>query len=78
VCHDVTFTELLRLHREQGLDFDQIQERTHAATGCGLCEGYIRAALATGQTRFPVLSDAELTRLASGQSKGPAPFDAGP
>jgi NAD(P)H-nitrite reductase large subunit len=78
VCHDVTFEELVRLHRERGLDFDQIQDRTHAATGCGLCEWYIRAALATGETRFPVLSDEELARMAAGKSKGPAPFDAGP
>jgi NAD(P)H-nitrite reductase large subunit len=64
VCHDVTFADLARLHAETGAPFDELQRRTRCSTGCGLCRPYILAALATGITRFPVMSDAELAALA--------------
>jgi NAD(P)H-nitrite reductase large subunit len=66
VCIGVTFAKLVRLHKETGATFDELQRRTQAGTGCGLCQPYIRAALATGETRFAVLSDEELERLAGG------------
>jgi NAD(P)H-nitrite reductase large subunit len=67
VCHDVTFSEILGLHG-RGLDLEAIRARTHCSTSCGLCGPYIRASLATGITRFPVMSDAELEGLAAGAS----------
>lgn len=56
VCFKVTFAELLRLRAESGADFALLRERTGCGRGCGLCEPYVRAALATGRARFPVLS----------------------
>jgi bacterioferritin-associated ferredoxin len=66
VCRQVMFAELLRLHRESGANFEELQRRTTCGTGCGLCVPYIRVALATGRERLPVLSHEELTRLADG------------
>jgi bacterioferritin-associated ferredoxin len=64
VCHDITFADLVRRHKATGATFQQLVDATHATTGCGLCRWYVRAALATGQTRFPVLSDDDLKRIA--------------
>ena len=55
VCAGITFQEILRLHAETGAGFDELRLRTGCARGCGLCEPYVRAALATGRARFPVL-----------------------
>jgi len=77
VCHDVTFAELVRLQRESGATFLEIVERTNATTGCGLCYWYVRAALASGETRFAVLADEALERITE-NGKGPASGDAGP
>jgi NAD(P)H-nitrite reductase large subunit len=63
VCHNVLIAELVRLHRETDAGFDELQRRTHCSTSCGLCRPYILAALATGITRFPVMSDKELAAL---------------
>jgi bacterioferritin-associated ferredoxin len=60
VCHDVRFAELVRLHRETGAGFGQLQEWTRCGTGCGLCIPYIKIALRTGESRLAVLSDAQL------------------
>jgi bacterioferritin-associated ferredoxin len=64
-CHDVTLSTLIELARTSGieLDLDQIGNRTGAGTSCGLCRPYIRAALATGRARFPVMDEAALDRL---------------
>lgn len=79
VCHDVSFADLVRLQRETGEGFDALQRRTHAGTGCGLCRPYILAALATGETRFPVLPEPVLREIAAAaKKKGPASLDAGP
>ena len=64
VCVQVMFEDLLRLHRRTGAGFDALQRRTGCGKGCGLCIPYIKAALATGRARLPVMSDAELSRLA--------------
>jgi len=60
VCHEVPFTELVRLQREQSLSLDQLMDRTGCCTGCTSCEPYVKIALATGQTNLPVMTGREL------------------
>lgn len=55
VCHQVTFADLIRLHRETGASLEQLQQLTHCGTSCGMCLPYIRVALATGRVRLPVM-----------------------
>lgn len=55
VCHNVTFAELLRIHRETGADLAELRRRTGCGTGCGMCVPYIRVALTTGRERLPVM-----------------------
>ncbi|MEM1165102.1 MAG: (2Fe-2S)-binding protein [Planctomycetota bacterium] len=62
VCHEVPFTEVVRLAREEGLGLDEIGERTGCGEGCGSCRPYARLAIATGKTRLPVLSADQLAR----------------
>lgn len=59
VCFKVTFVELLRLRRETGASFDELQQRTGCGRGCGFCVPYAKAALATGRPRLPVFTEAE-------------------
>lgn len=63
VCKQVMFAEMIRLNRETGARFEDLQRRTGCGTGCGLCIPYIRVALATVRARLPVMNDAELKRL---------------
>ena len=69
VCRQVLFADLLRLHRATGARLDELRTRTGCGTGCGLCVPYIRAALATGRERLPILSHEELRRLAGDGSQ---------
>jgi NAD(P)H-nitrite reductase large subunit len=64
VCHGVLFADLVRRARETTAGFDELRRQTRCSTSCGLCKPYILAALATGATRFPVMSDHELAQLA--------------
>ena len=66
VCRQVMFAELVRLHRETGAGFEELQRRTTCGTGCGMCVPYIKVALATGRVRLPVMGDEQLRRLAGG------------
>jgi len=59
VCAGVTFAEVLRLHREDGLTRTEIRERTGVCRGCTLCEPYVRLTLRTGRVRHPVLTERE-------------------
>ena len=67
ICADVTFAELLRLQRERGADLPELQRLTRCAQTCGLCLPYLRAALRTGRSAFPVLSEEALDRLPPAQ-----------
>jgi NAD(P)H-nitrite reductase large subunit len=71
VCHKVLIEELVRRHRETGAGFDGLRQQTRCSTNCGLCRPYILAALATGITRFPVMSDQELGALGAPEQAGP-------
>lgn len=59
VCTDVRFAEMLEL-RARGLRFEQIRERTGCCQQCGMCEPYVRIALATGRRMLPVLKADEI------------------
>ncbi|MEO1510434.1 MAG: (2Fe-2S)-binding protein [Planctomycetota bacterium] len=78
VCHRVMFAELLRLAEAEGLDLAALAERTGCTTGCGTCEPYIRASLATGCAELPAMSPGQLERLilASQHAQSPgSPLD---
>lgn len=55
VCRDVTFAEMLDLHRSEGLDVAQIKERTGAGHTCRRCGAFIHLTLATGRTAHPAI-----------------------
>lgn len=63
VCHEVSFRELLSLHREQGLSFEELKLRTGCCTGCGTCEPYVRLTLETGRVVHPVLDGREVDAI---------------
>jgi len=62
VCHDVPFSELIRLAETEGLSLDDLERRTGCCTGCGMCEAYVRLALATGEASLPVIAPEEAER----------------
>jgi NAD(P)H-nitrite reductase large subunit len=59
VCFEVSFERLKAAAAERGLDLAGLKKETGCCTGCGLCEPYVRLMLATGRTRFAVLSPGE-------------------
>lgn len=59
VCLNVYFSEILDLHA-RGLTLTQIKEQTGCCGKCGNCEPYIRLAIVTGQTHFPLLTGRRL------------------
>ena len=60
VCLDVSFRRLLALQDEHGWGLERLREETGCCSGCGMCEPYVRLALATGKTTLPVLTDDEV------------------
>lgn len=56
VCLDITFSDLKRRHKTEGLDLESLKKETGCCTGCTSCEPYVRLMLKTGRTRFAVLS----------------------
>lgn len=72
VCHNLSLEELKVLAARGGLDFEGLKAASKCSTGCGLCEPYVRLMLATGRTRFPVLSKAEIERIVSVNAGGAA------
>ncbi|MEX2217429.1 MAG: hypothetical protein WD749_01610 [Phycisphaerales bacterium] len=71
VCVNVTFAELIRLRRERGADLAELQRLTRCATTCTMCLPYVKAALATGRERLPILSEADLAALAARSARDP-------
>lgn len=63
ICSGVRFAEILRLHRDEGLTFDEIRERTGACDGCTSCEPYVRLTLSTGVTDHPVLTPEDAAEI---------------
>ena len=68
VCHNVTFAELLGMHRRTGEGFTELQKATGCGSSCGSCIPYIHLALRSGRTALPVLSEPEARRVMSGDS----------
>ncbi|MEZ6233910.1 MAG: (2Fe-2S)-binding protein [Phycisphaerales bacterium] len=67
ICHDVTFAELRALADATGDGLDGLSRRTGCCTGCATCRPYVLLMLRTGQTIFPVLTPAQIQRLALDQ-----------
>ena len=63
ICADISFAELLGLAESEGLPIRELAAKTGCTRGCGLCEPYVRLALATGQAAFPVLHPLTIERL---------------
>lgn len=54
LCERKSFTELLAMARERGIDdAKKVGEITGCGRRCGLCEPFISYMLATGVTRIP-------------------------
>ena len=47
----------------QGLALPQIVEQTRCGTGCGLCQPYLQIVAATGRTRLPIMSPAQIAAV---------------
>jgi bacterioferritin-associated ferredoxin len=73
-CHDVTLSSIIEQARISPVELDlaAIGDLTGAGTSCGLCRPYIRAALATGRERFPVMDEQSLDRLVALANVRPA------
>ena len=52
ICHGVTFEEVVRTAKADGLSLAQLEDRLGCGTGCGLCRPYLRRAVRTGQVVF--------------------------
>ena len=77
ICGGVSFAELVRLAREEGLSLERLAARTGCTKGCGLCEPYVRLALATGKTSFPVMHPLTIERMILQQSGNAADGESG-
>lgn len=63
VCHNQDFEQLLDLARRENLNFEQLRDSTGCASGCGMCEPYIRVMLRSGQTHFRPLGQSTINRI---------------
>ncbi|MBX3357982.1 MAG: (2Fe-2S)-binding protein [Phycisphaeraceae bacterium] len=70
VCLGLPFEYLRGVARAGGLSFAQLRAATGCSTGCSMCEPYVRLMLATGQTRFPIMSEADFRRAGVDPSPG--------
>jgi bacterioferritin-associated ferredoxin len=71
VCRDIPFAELIRLHKDEGLDLNAIAARTGATAQCSMCRPYVRLALATGRPALPVLHETTIERILHEMEKRP-------
>jgi bacterioferritin-associated ferredoxin len=60
VCLDVSLRRIVALRDEHVWGFEEVRRHTGCSTGCRMCEPYVRLALATGRTSFPVLTDGQV------------------
>lgn len=69
ICYEVTFREVLALHRAEGLSFEELKLRTGCCCGCGTCEPYVRLTLETGRVVHPVLDTSDVDAI-MGRARG--------
>jgi bacterioferritin-associated ferredoxin len=62
VCHRLSFDDLKAVAASQGIGYDELKRQTRCASGCGMCEPYIRLMLITGETSFRVLTAAAIRK----------------
>ncbi len=62
-CTGVSFEEILRLHRAEGLSLQELKARTGCCEGCTNCEPYVLLTLRTGVTDHPVLTPHTVARI---------------
>lgn len=55
VCHNLTFAELVRTARQEGVGLVELSRRTGFGTKCGSCVAYVKRTLKTGETVFSEL-----------------------
>ena len=63
VCTDTSFSEVLRMHREDGLSFQEIKDSFGVCDGCTTCEPYVLLTLRTGRVVHPVLASSEVNEI---------------
>lgn len=63
VCVGITLREIVQTARREGLGFEEIRARHGCGAGCGMCEWYVRAALATGRDAFALTGEPALRQL---------------
>ena len=63
ICTDTSFAEVLRMHREDGLSFNEIRDRFGVCDGCTSCEPYVLLTLRTGRVAHPVLGRKEVDEI---------------
>ncbi|MBY0262357.1 MAG: (2Fe-2S)-binding protein [Phycisphaerales bacterium] len=62
VCHRLPFEDLKARAAARSLSFEQLKQETRCASGCGMCEPYVRLMLVTGETSFRVLTSAAIRK----------------
>ena len=62
VCHRLPFEDLKARAAARSLTFDALKKETRCASGCGMCEPYVRLMLVTGETSFRVLTAAAIRK----------------
>lgn len=70
VCHNQPFEQLLDLARRENLSFEQLRDATGCASGCGMCEPYIRVMLRSGQTHFRPMGQSTINRIRAQVERG--------
>ncbi|MEM1424156.1 MAG: hypothetical protein AAGH64_09155 [Planctomycetota bacterium] len=66
VCTNTSFGEVLRMHREEGLSFEDIRDIHGVCDGCTSCEPYVLLTLRTGVVSHPVLPPARVREIMDG------------
>ncbi len=63
VCVGIPLAEIVSIAARDQLTFEGVRERFGCGAECGMCEWYVRAAMATGRTAFPLMGEAGLRAM---------------
>ncbi len=69
VCVGITLREIVSLARREEIGFEEVRRREGCGAGCGLCAWYVRAAIASGRTAFPLMGEPALRAIVEGEEK---------